>query len=59
MNIKIANGQLLWPKKDSSEYKLEVSLYAHYLLFYRHDLDACVLVPQFMIIHCEIPEGLV
>lgn len=50
MCVKIADGRLLWPKEDSSKYNLEVSLYACYLLSYSHDLDACVLVPQFMTI---------
>lgn len=50
MYVKIVDGPLLWQKEVSSKCNLEVSLYACYLLSYSHDLDACVLVPQFMTI---------
>jgi hypothetical protein len=38
----MTDGRMLWPKEISSKYKLKVSLYACYLLFYSHDIAAYI-----------------
>jgi hypothetical protein len=60
MNTKVADGRRLWPKEDSSKYKLEVSFVCLLLLSYEHNLDTYILAPpimRFVYIHCEFPES--